>query len=131
MPRSRPDVASGVDLVIDDWKDSCSATGCNYLDTTGFTRVPVANTMTNATTRPGTYMGNMARGPGEFNLHTTLAKNFAVKGATRLQVRADVFSVLNRKNYGSPNTNMNNASFGRITGASGRRVFQLGARLTF
>jgi hypothetical protein len=130
MPRSRPDVVSGVDLVIDDWKDSCSATGCTYLDTTGVTRVPVV-ALTNATTRPGTYMGSMAHGPGEFNLHTTFAKNFTVRGATRLQVRADVFSVLNRKNYSNPNTNMNNAAFGRITGASGRRVFQLGARLTF
>jgi hypothetical protein len=130
MPRSRPDVVSGVDLVIDDWKDSCSAAGCTYLDTTGVTRVPVV-TLTNATTRPGTYMGSMATGPGEFNLHTTFAKNFAVRGATRLQVRADIFSVLNRKNYGNPNTNMNNAAFGRITGASGRRVFQLGARFTF
>jgi outer membrane receptor protein involved in Fe transport len=75
----------------------------------------------------------MVRGPGELNLHTTLAKNFSL-GEKRLQVRADVFNVLNRKNYTTPNnpqTNMNNADFGRITGAARPRVFQVGARLTF
>jgi hypothetical protein len=130
MPRSRPDVESGVDLVIDDWKDGCTSAGCNYLNTAGFARVPVV-TLTNATTRPGTYMGSMARGPGAFDMHTTFAKNFALSGATRLQVRADVFNLLNKKNYNNPNTNMNNANFGRITGAALARVFQIGARLTF
>jgi outer membrane receptor protein involved in Fe transport len=130
MPRSRPDVVSGVDLVVDDWKDSCTGVGCNYLDTAGFTRVPVVP-LTNATTRPGTYMWDMARGPGAFNMHTTFAKSFSVGGERRLQLRADLFNVLNDKNYNNPVTNMNSADFGRITGASGARTFQLGARLTF
>src|SRR5688572_30315878 len=128
--RSRPDVAPGADLVVADWKDTCAANGCTYLNTAGFVRVPVFP-VTNATIRPGTYLHDMARGPGEFNMHTTFAKSFSLWGATRLQVRADAFNVLNRKNYNDPNTNMNNADFGRITGAGGRRTFQLGARLTF
>ena len=73
----------------------------------------------------------MARGPGAFNMHTTFAKNFPIGGERRLQVRADVFNLLNRKNYNNPQTNMNNANFGRITGAGGERVLQFGARLTF
>jgi hypothetical protein len=48
-----------------------------------------------------------------------------------LQVRADVFNVLNRKNYNSPELRINNVDFGRITGASGSRTFQFGGRLTF
>ena len=75
-------------------------------------------------------MPEMVRGPGELNLNTTFAKSFSV-GAKRLQVRADVFNVLNIKNYNNPQTNMNNADFGRITGAGRPRVFQFGARLTF
>jgi outer membrane receptor protein involved in Fe transport len=75
-------------------------------------------------------MPEMVRGPRDFNMHTTLAKSFSL-GEKRLQVRADVFNVLNRKNYSNPQTNMNNADFGRITGAGRPRVFQLGARLTF
>ncbi len=130
MPRSRPDAVPGADFVIDDWKDSCTATGCNYLNTAGFTRVPVVS-RTGATTRPGTYIWDMARGPGKVDLHTTFAKSFTLGGERRLQLRADMLNVLNRKNYNNPVTNMNSADFGRITGAGGRRVVQLGARLTF
>jgi hypothetical protein len=130
IPRSRPDVVPDVDLVVDDWKDTCTAAGCNYLDAAGFARVPVVP-LTNATTRPGTYIGGMARGPGAFDMHTTFAKNFALHGATRVQLRADVFNILNWKNYNNPQQNLNNAAFGRITGAARARVFQLGARLTF
>jgi hypothetical protein len=127
---SRPDFAPGVDLVVADWQDSCAASGCNYLNTAGFVRVPVSP-VTNATLRPGTYMPEMVRGPGDFNLHTTLAKGVALGAHTRLQVRAEVFNLLNRKNYNNPQTNMNNADFGRITGAGRARVLQFGARLTF
>ena len=116
--------------MIDDWKDTCTAGGCNYLDTSGFTRVPVVQ-LTGATIRPGTYMGGMARGPGAFDMHTTFAKNFPLRGATKLQVRADIFNVWNRKNYNNPNQSMTSADFGRITGAGRPRVFQLGARFTF
>ena len=130
MPRSRPDVVPDVDLVIDDWKDACTAGGCNYLNTAGFTRVPIVQ-LTGATIRPGTYMGSMARGPGAFDMHTTFAKNFPLHGATRLQVRADIFNVWNRKNFNNPNQSLTSADFGRITGAARPRVVQLGARLTF
>jgi hypothetical protein len=60
-----------------------------------------------------------------------VAKSFALATGTRLQVRADVFNVLNRKNYSNPELRINNVDFGRITGASGSRTFQLGGRLTF
>jgi Carboxypeptidase regulatory-like domain/TonB dependent receptor/TonB-dependent Receptor Plug Domain len=127
---SRPDVAPGVDLVVADWKDSCPGAGCGYLNTAGFVRVPVSS-VTNATLRPGTFMPEMVRGPGEKTLHTTLAKGFPLGAHTRLQVRAEVFNLLNWKNYNNPQLNMNNADFGRITGAGRPRVFQFGARLTF
>ena len=116
--------------MVADWQDSCVASGCTYLNTAGFVRVP-ASSVTTATLRPGTYMPEMVRGPGDFLLHTTLAKSFSLGAASRLQVRADIFNVLNRKNYNNPNGNMNNANFGRITGAGRARVFQFGARLTF
>ena len=130
IARSRPDVVPGVDLVVAEWKDACDARGCNYLNAAGFTRVPVSS-VTNATLRPGTYQLDMARGPGNFNLHSTFAKNFGIGGGRTLQLRTDVFSLLNRKNYNNPELRINNADFGRITGASGSRTFQIGARLTF
>jgi len=125
-----PPIDQGVDLAIADWKDSCVASGCTYLNTAGFVRVPVSS-VTNATLRPGTYMPEMVRGPGDKNLHATLAKSFGLGPQTRLQVRAEAFNLLNWRNYNNPQTNMNNADFGRITGAGRARVFQFGARLTF
>ena len=130
ISRSRPDVVPGEQLIVDDWKDTCTAAGCNYLNTAAFTRVPVSPT-TNATLRPGTYIHDMARGPGSLNAHTTFAKSVQLGGGRRVQFRAEIFNVLNRKNFNNPQTSINSANFGRITGASGARSFQLGARFTF
>ena len=130
ISRSRPDVVPGEDLIVADWQDTCTAAGCNYLNTAGFVRVPVS-TVTNATLRPGTYIHDMARGPSSLNAHSTFAKSFELGGGTRLQVRGEVFNILNKMNYGNPQLAINNVNFGRITSATGSRTFQLGARLTF
>jgi hypothetical protein len=130
ISRSRPDVAPGADLIVDNWQDTCTATGCNYLNTSAFVLVPTSST-TNATLRPGNFMMDMARGPGSLNAHTTLAKSFGLGSGRRIQVRLDAFNVLNRKNYNNPNQATNSSNFGRITGAGGNRTFQVGARMTF
>src|SRR5688572_14038033 len=130
ISRSRPDVAPGADLIADDWQDTCTATGCNYLNTSAFVLVPTSS-RTNATLRPGNFMMDMARGPSSMNAHTTLAKSFGLGSGRRIQVRLDAFNVLNRKNYNNPNQSTNSSNFGRITGAGGNRTFQVGARMTF
>ena len=130
ISRSRPDVVPGQDLIIGDWKDTCTAAGCNYLNTAGFALVPVAGAA-NATLRPGTYMLDMARGPGSLIAHMTLAKSFGLGGGTASAGSRRVFNVLNRPNYNDPQSATNNVNFGRITGAGGSRTFQLGARMTF
>jgi len=130
IDRSRPDIVPGVDPVYGDWRDRCDPRGCIYLNPQAFARVPVSP-VTNATLRPGTYQLDMARGPSALNVHMTVAKSFQVGPSRRLQVRAECFNILNRQNYNSPELRVNNADFGRITGASGSRVLQLGGRLTF
>jgi hypothetical protein len=130
IDRSRPDVVEGVDLINADWKDTCTATGCNYLNPDAFVRVPVSP-VTNAPLRPGTYQLNMTRGPGRLDTNITIAKSFGVGAARRLQVRADMFNAMNRINYSNPQQAINNANFARITGASSARVLQFGGRLTF
>jgi len=68
---------------------------------------------------------------------TTVAKSLAVGVGRRLQVRADVFNVLNHKNDQAPELRINNVAFGPITSATptgapaAARTFQLGGRLTF
>ena len=130
IPGSRPDVVPGVDLVIPNWKDTCTSTGCNYLNTSAFALVPVSP-VTNATLRPGTYIVGQARGPANWNLNATMAKNFELMAGKRLQVRIDAFGALNKKNWGEPTTAINSTDFGRITSAGGSRTIQGGARLTF
>jgi hypothetical protein len=130
ISNSRPDVAPGVDLVIPNWKDTCDATGCNYLNPDAFVRVPVISA-TNATARPGNYKVGAARTPALWDLHTAIAKNFAIGADRRLQVRIDLFSALNKMNWGNPQTAINSTEFGRITSAGGNRSMQVGARLTF
>jgi hypothetical protein len=125
---SRPDVVPGVDLVLPDWKDTCNATGCNYLNPAAFALVPVV-AATNATTRPGTYRVGDARGPAEWDINATFAKNIGMGVGRRLQVRADFFSLRNRMNWGSPVSASKASDFGRITAAGGNRSRQRGARL--
>jgi hypothetical protein len=129
--RSRPDVVEGVDLIVADWQDTCTAAGCNYLNTAGFSPVPTSGSAINATLRPGTYNHEMARGPSSLNAHSTFAKSFDLGGGRRIQFRFEAFNFLNRKNYNNPQLATNNVNFGRITGAGGSRTLQLGARMTF
>jgi hypothetical protein len=74
---------------------------------------------------------DQVRGPASWVVDLTLAKNVPVPGRARLQVRADMFNVLNHVNYGGPETNILSAFFGQIRGAGSPRTIQLGARLSF
>ena len=66
-------------------------------------------------------MMDMARGPGRLDTNLTIAKCFGIGGGNRLQVRMDMFNALNEMNLNNPQQAINNANFGRITGASGAR----------
>jgi hypothetical protein len=54
-----------------------------------------------------------------------------VTEAAKLQLRVDMFNALNHVNPGGPNTSIDSAEFGRITGAGGMRSMQMGLRLNF
>ena len=90
IDRSRPDAIEGADLIVADWKDTCTATGCTYLDRAGFALVPTSP-LTNATLRPGTFMMDMARGPGRLDTNVTIAKSFGI--GERQQVAGSCGSV--------------------------------------
>ncbi len=76
---------------------------------------------------------NILRGPDYKNTDLAFMKSIPI-GATRVQLRAEVYNIFNRANFGNPNTSFGSAAFGRITtlatGATMRR-FQLGAKLIF
>jgi hypothetical protein len=83
---------------------------------------------------PFTY-GNSARnllfGPGFFTWDAALYKQTRL-GATNLEVRVEVFNVLNHPNFGLPASDITvPATAGRISSASDPRNVQFGVRLTF
>jgi len=48
-----------------------------------------------------------------------------------LRLRADAINLLNRPIWGAPNLNIDSASFGQITSATGSRTVVIGARVEF
>jgi len=124
IANSRPDFAGG-DPILADWRDTML-----YLNRSAFALVPTSP-VTTATLRPGTVQADQVRGPANWTIDMTVAKNFNINGSTKLQVRADAFNVLNRFNPTNPNVNIISPDFGRITSANSARTGQIGVRLTF
>ncbi len=91
---------------------------------------------------PGTFgnLGrNVFRAPGISQIDIGLSKYIPLTERASLRLRADLFNILNRAQYGAPNTDLSLGNFGAITtpvstGATGRgtpREIQLSARITF
>lgn len=82
---------------------------------------------------PGTF-GNVSknsfRGTNSFNADGGLFKNFSAE-FVKFQFRAEFFNVLNHVNFNNPNSSVNAANFGNVTGGSGPRVGQLALKMTF
>jgi hypothetical protein len=76
---------------------------------------------------------NMMTGPAQRRLDLSFFKNVDLGGARRLQVRWEIFNVLNTANFAPPNSLLGNPQFGRITstGNSIARQMQFGARFAF
>jgi hypothetical protein len=77
-----------------------------------------------------TWERNNLRQPGFWDLHMSLRKSVAV-GPHRVELRWDVFNVLNRPTLGNAGTNPNNADFGTITSKTGNRTMQIGLQYVF
>ncbi len=70
-------------------------------------------------------------GPASLSLDMNLIKRFKLHEAAEFEFRLDAINILNRPNFGDPNTAINNNSFGRITSASGARFFVVNTRINF
>jgi hypothetical protein len=118
----RPDVLGDPKLPSDRPKDQVLA---RYFDTSKY----VANQL-------GQF-GNSGRntliGPGLVAWDATLSKRFPVwSEKSSMQVRLDVFNVLNRANFNNPNGNLGSGrTFGTINSAGAGRIMQLALRLEF
>ena len=63
-------------------------------------------------------------------MDVALAKTWTL-GASRLEVRWELFNLFNRTNFDLPNRVFGSPNFGRIFGAKPAREMQLGLRFDF
>jgi hypothetical protein len=117
---------------------SCAPTdmSCHYFDPTAFAVVPAGQV------RFGTAGRNILRGPGFFNLDTSLYRDFRLTESVKLQIRAEMFGATNTPHYNNPGTDVTNpATFGVITstlnlagrgsGTGGERQVWFAAKVIF
>jgi hypothetical protein len=71
------------------------------------------------------------RGPSNLGMDLALSKKIVVSEGRTFTIRADAVNALNRPVWGNPTTNINSATFGRITSAGGARTVTITARLDF
>ncbi len=74
---------------------------------------------------------NSVLSPGYANVDFGLQKNVDVSNGMQLQLRWEVFNVLNRTNFDVPNRTAFTANFGRIFSAKPPRQMQFGVKLLF
>ena len=101
-----------------------------YFDTTAFVAPPSVD---DVYTRPGTAGRNSLYGPGNKTVNFALQKNVPVTGRINAELRAEAFNVFNTPQFGTPDGNLNDANFGKITGLqfNAERQLQLALRFTF
>jgi outer membrane receptor protein involved in Fe transport len=75
---------------------------------------------------------NILLAPGYGEVDLSLGKSFAITERTHLDFQWQVFNAFNRENLTSPNSNVDQATAGQITGiVDFRRRMQIGAHLSF
>jgi hypothetical protein len=92
----------------------------------GSNNAPLANSLGD-----GNAPRNSERARHFWNTDLALMKRFDLPSTVTFTVRVDMFNALNQDNYGAPNATMSSASFGQNTNNWGRRVMQLGGKITF
>jgi Carboxypeptidase regulatory-like domain/TonB-dependent Receptor Plug Domain len=75
---------------------------------------------------------NALRGPSSINTDVSISKHFLVfKEKLDAELRGDAFNVFNHANFGNPNTNIENATFGQVSTTNGPRILQIALHFRF
>src|SRR5215471_7214329 len=74
---------------------------------------------------------NSLRNPGYWNLDGAIRKNFPTVERQLLQLRFELFNVLNHPNWGGANSSPTSGSFGLVTSKSGNRALQVALKYIF
>jgi hypothetical protein len=79
----------------------------------------------------GSASRNPVRGPSYHDVDLAVMRNVRLGGQRTLELRFEVFNLLNTTNFGAPGAQLGPASFGTITTALDPRVVQLAAKFWF
>src|SRR6185436_10523924 len=116
-PAQRPDQLRGPNL------PGGERTPTRWFDTSVFA-LPALYTF-------GSAPRNSVVGPGFANLDLAVAKTWSFAASGALELRWEIFNLLNRANFDLPNRIYGSPGFGRIFSAKSPREMQIGARLSF
>jgi hypothetical protein len=107
--------------------------GLIFLDEHGPERVRIAEGVTGVEfLGPGSIGRNTVRGDGFVNVDLSVNKLFRFSDTQRLELRTEMFNVLNRANYGLPIRVLANPGFGSaVETASPARVIQFALKYSF
>ena len=83
---------------------------------------------------PGTYGNvpiNAFIGPRAFNVDMGITRSFHTGGTREIQLRAELFNLLNSVQKADPVATLNSPNFGLITAAGDPRIVQLALKYVF
>lgn len=69
--------------------------------------------------------------PGYANVDAAVVKDLVVRGDARVELRLEIFNLLNRVNFDVPNRIFGTSNFGRIFSAGPARQMQFGIKFLF
>ena len=81
--------------------------------------------------RYGTAGRSTVIGPGLIGTDFSLRKTTAITEKSNLEFRAEFFNLANHANFSTPNRNLGDGNFGRVTDAADPRIIQFGIKLQF
>ena len=74
---------------------------------------------------------DILRGPGYFNLDSSVFRNFRITERFRLQFRAEAFGTTNTPHFANPAATVSSGGFGNITSSSGQRQLRFAMKVTY
>jgi hypothetical protein len=79
----------------------------------------------------GTSGRNILSGPWQDTVSLSLFRIVQIKENVKLQIRGELFNLLNRVNFGLPGSTVTTPTYGVITSANDARTIQVALRLAF
>jgi len=131
-PRGGGLVSAFADCRRDGTLSNSERTIDRWFDPTAYA-TPAVTVGTTSTPRLGNCGRNTLRGPGLTNFDMALARSFKFFGEGRnLEIRWEMFNMLNTPQFALPERNINSSSVGRITALAGDpRLMQFAAKFSF